>query len=379
MNVTLMHRDCEVLAFRLDAASGDVSEIRPLEHIELAPVGIRTDEGLSVFALTIFVHRRRIARKRKDLPRILDALKAAHPIELALRARGFSLTDQYWYRLEGDETTWAGSNFYDNEWDPSFARAVLHEDYWALARSDSFVPDVTCGGAARKAWVSNGFGPHMIKAPKHNDAEVYGEVLCSRMLSRMLDEGEYVPYELVNVGGRVYSTCPVIVRPGEDLVTPMAEKCNPADSRWWNSYEDLLARLRVANAGQACAKVAVVDALAFKGDSHSSNYGFIRNTEANVARLGPFFDLAGAFGTFSDNASCAASERNALRALRIAAKHSNLNPKWDYSWFDPSSLDGFADEIEESLSSCEGLSDSYPAIARQLFEMQLAYVTSTAE
>lgn len=391
-----MHCEDEVLAFDLDLATGNISNVHALDRADLAPLGVLDDEGVSDWALAQFVRRRSLLRFREDLPHILEALAASHPCELVVRTHGFSLSDQFWYRANGDTTTWAGSNFFDNGWDDAFGGAIIARDYDALAPADSFVPDLACGGGTRKAWLHTPDGPRLLKASYGGECEPVGEVLGARMLSRILDVGEYVPYELVSIGGGTYSSCPPVVNRDEDLLTPptilsdsarsQASIPPPAPGDWVGGVEELLESMGVANPRRAIAKAAVAESLLFKKDFHSGNYGFVRNAAgrnatghdatAGIARPAPFFDLAGSFGTFGIQHSHGAHRHRLTDGIRVATWYSNLDPSWDYLWFVPTALDGFGEELERGLAACRGLPSEYPAIARELFDMQLDYVCS---
>ena len=383
-DVTLMHREDEVLAFRLNVETGEVGDVRLLERADLAPLGVIDRTQRSRRALRTFVGRRHLARNRKDLPHILEALSASHPVQLAIRAHGFSLSDQYWYRMQGDTITWAGSNFFDNGWDDAFGKAALARDYRMLAHVDSFVPDLNCGGGARKAWLHAEDGARLVKAAFDGPCELVGEVLSSRMLSRMLGEGEYLPYEPVQIGKTTYASCPCMVNRNEDLLNPptilsatafeQSELPPHVPGDWKDGVMETLKSAGVARPLQAIAKMAVVESLLFKIDFHSGNLGLIRKADSGVMHPAPFYDLSGAFGTFGAQLSSKTHTDRAAAAMFTVAWYSNVDPSWDYSWFDPSRLDGFGDELELALSGCEEIPADYPAIAHELFDMQLNYV-----
>ena len=58
---------------------------------------------------------------------------------------------------------------------------------------------------------------------------------------------------------------------------------------------------------------------------------------------------------------------------------SELDPSWDYSWYNPRALEGFGEELEITLDAVEGIPKGYPKLVRQAFELQLGYVNETAE
>lgn len=384
MKLTLMHQESEVLSFELDVATGAVNDVRPLGRADLAPLGVFGEDGASSAALATFVERRSIPYFRKDLSLILNATSSASACELALRAHGLSLSDQYWYRPEGDATTWSTCNFFDNGWDDAFGRAVLRRDYDALAHADACVPDVTCFGAARKAWVHGAGGaPRLLKSSPRGVGSLFGEALAAQMLARILPPDEFVPYELMRIDGEVYSSCPAVVSRDEDLLTalPFSDKprvhgvmSDPAE--WRQGIWDLLTSTGAANPRQAVAKLAVAEALMFKEDLNPANYGVVRDAAHDSVRLAPLFDLTGAFGTFNKIITGAGTKGRMVAALYVVTRFRELDPTWDYSWLDLSALDGFGEELETGLLSCEELPRDYPALARELFEMQLDYVAS---
>ena len=149
MELTLMCQDLEVAAFELDLAAERVTNVRPLAHAQRAPLSIQLDGPNPADDLTRFARRRAISPWREDLSRILAATRAKSTLELALRARGLSLSDPYWYRAADDHSAWSSINFFENDWDPTFGESVLARNWAALATASCVVPDVTCAGFHR--------------------------------------------------------------------------------------------------------------------------------------------------------------------------------------------------------------------------------------
>ena len=69
-------------------------------------------------------------------------------------------------------------------------------------------------------------------------------------------------------------------------------------------------------------------------------------------RLAPILDLGGAFGS-SANGKKQLSNINQGTYMLIYFAYGNLDPKWDYSWYNPDSLTGFENDIKELLSKSE--------------------------
>ncbi len=62
----------------------------------------------------------------------------------------------------------------------------------------------------------------------------------------------------------------------------------------------------------------------------------------------------------------------------MARMFSELEPEWDYTWYDPRALEGFSKELEEAFSAIDGLPAGFPALVGQAFSIQLSYVNETA-
>ncbi|MCR5582117.1 MAG: hypothetical protein K6F70_00655 [Eggerthellaceae bacterium] len=385
MLVTLMRQDDEVLEFDFDVPSQAVRHVRLLASAELAPSGIADGSQRASERLAAFLRERAMSPQRPDFPDVLAATGAANALELALCAGGFSLSDRYWYRTPQSDRTWSASNFYDNAWDPTFSEALLACDYAALAQADVAVPDVTCGGTQRKAWVMREGVPHLLKASSDESGDdLVGGVLASRLLALLLQPGEFVPHELVRYGGATYSAAPLCLEGDVDLLSTAAlgnaEQRLASDGTWkrpqWDGVGRVLFALGVEDAPRALAKLAVVSSLCLYGDITASNLAIASDRATGELRLAPLYDLGGSFGTFNLDAARLAYANRQLALRFVGWGFRGLDPSWDYSWCDLAPLEGFGEAIEEAFAGCEALGDEFPAFARSLFELQLDYVAA---
>ena len=55
-----------------------------------------------------------------------------------------------------------------------------------------------------------------------NNQEPFNEVIATKLYERILNEGEYVPYFLINDNGKTYSACKTMVSTDEELVSGLA-------------------------------------------------------------------------------------------------------------------------------------------------------------
>ena len=82
------------------------------------------------------------------------------------------------------------------------------------------------------------------------------------------------------------------------------------------------------------------------------NISVIRNLKTKEIRIAPLYDLAGAFGS-TQRGKEFLSNLTRGSFLVVYFIYGNLDKNWDYSWFDPKTLDGFEDEIREILSKSD--------------------------
>lgn len=65
-----------------------------------------------------------------------------------------------------------------------------------------------------------------------------------------------------------------------------------------------------------------------------------------------------------------------LSVFFLIARFSDLEPSWDYTWYNGHALDGFEDEIEGLLTSSDAVPKLYASYVAQAFALQRAYVNS---
>lgn len=392
MELTLMCQDREVAVFELDLAAQRVTDVLPLAHAGQAPLSIRLEGPDPAEDLTRFLTRRALSPWRADLGHILSATHAANAIELALRAHGLSLSDPYWYRAADDGSAWQSLNFFDNDWDPTFGEAVVAQDWETLATASCMVPDVTCTGFAPKAWVPTATGPRLRKAAlAERGADPAGEVLASRLAALILPEGASLPYELEQRDGRLFSSCPLMVAPDEELVSARA-LCAPgprhgqAEGRTavWDepasaAYVAILDAVGVPHPWQLVCWLLTCATLAMQSDLHPGNCGIIHNVRTGAVRPAPLFDFGGCFGTSANRRGVEAAVAAPRLAERfLTARCRRLDPSWDYTWYDCHALDGFCQQLEQFLEQEAQLPPAYVSVVAELFEQQRAYVEGTA-
>ena len=356
----LMYKDYEVLSFEVDYVKRPkIKIIKELEHFDLAPYGVSKDNENNNTRLLRFFNSRKIAENRWDYDLIIKNTGVKDSFELAFKGHGLSLSNHYWFKRVGEDLKYDDINFFSNKWDDSFARAVISGKYEELSKCDLNVPDVVTQGWSAKGWIYDN-GPKLIKLGivKDHYEDSLGEVLASRLASRILKEDEVLKYDLIRVNDKYASICKPLVGIDEELV-PLSVvlpydlydlflgKNNNKDKN--REFFKRVSEYGMPELYELFVKISCLRSLCFISDLHFDNICVIRNTKTNKIKPAPIHDLAGAFGT-SRTGKEFISKLNKGSYFIIYFLFSFLESSWDYSWYDSSKLEGFENEIREILS-----------------------------
>ena len=391
MKRTLMFENRELLDFEMDPATGRarILDAPAEDDASLALFGLG---GLDAHAaLSALIRGRCLSRNREDLPEILDSFGARSEIELALKGRGASLTDRFWYRAPGSAERWEDVNFFDNDWDDAFRTATLTGDYDGLAACSPDVPDLTTRGYLRKAWDKRAEGIILLKGALREDgADHVGSLLGSKLGALLFGQNAYQPLSIEEHYRKSFSASPLMLSRDEELVQGfrLFAMCGMRSENAGDAMGtvrplglvDVFGRAGVANPSAHVAKMAAYNCLALLSDMHSGNFGVICNLQTGERRAASLFDYDRSFGLPSDeyplDAMCANPQ---LAALLCAQRFSDLDPSWDWSWYDPRALDGFEERIEEAYFPYRrNLPSSFVPLLVRLFVIQRSYVNEVA-
>lgn len=373
-----MFKDLEVLSFEVNYQNHKIKFLEKLEHFDKAPFGVKDDEDTEN-KLSRFFNHRLIASQRADYQKILDATKCQNEFELSFKGHGLSLSNHYWYKRNGETLKYSDINFFENKWDDTFGRAILSNDYEKLKTCDLNVPDIVTSGWGVKAWIYDN-GPKLYKLgiDYGHPEESICEVLASRCANRIFKEGEALKYELEYINGQYASVSPSIINIDEELI-PMSSflphdlyvvfKDRNIDKKNNKLFFDRLLELGHQELCEFFVKVSCLRTLCFVSDLHFDNLSAIRNMKTGALRVAPLYDLGGAFGS-SKSGKEFISNANKGTMLLIYFMFSNLDPSWDYSWYNPEKLIGFEDEIKEYLSKSDFYTPELIDCVIKIFQQQ---------
>lgn len=387
---TLMLKNRELLDFEIDTATGDVRILDAPDPED----GFLMSVGFGGPAREGFLKRsiwsRSIPAHRDDVIKVLDAFGARTTIALAFMGHGASLTDKLWYRAPGSTARWEDVNFYDNDWDDTYRTSILTHDYKKLASCLPDVPDITTGGQQRKAWERSGDCIQLVKEPLYESAcDLEGALLAEELCRLIFGQDVYQPLQVVERFGRRFAASPLMIGRNEELVQDArllamggfdaneAERLPGYASP--QSYVDIVSRAGLPDANTAVAKMFAFKCLVLLADTHAGNFGIVRDCETGECHPAPPFDYDRCFGFSRDkrfiDIMCAKPK---IASMLCGRNFSDLDPSWDWSWYDPKVLEGFEERIREAYAPLQGMPPTFGELVARLFIMQRNYVNDIA-
>lgn len=355
----LMFKNKEVLSFEVDYENSRVYFLKKLEYFDKAPIGLLKENIDLNLALNSFIDSRLISVNRYNYDDILKGTNSKDGFELSFKGHGLSLSNHYWYKKEGESLKYEDISFFKNKWDDSFARALLFDDYESLKNCDLNVPDIVTPGWANKGWIFEN-EPKLVKVGLVKDCfeDCLGEVLASRLAQRLFNEDEVVNYELRKIKDKYASVSSLIINEDEELI-PLSEilpaslymmyRAKNLDKTKNEEFYKLISENKLPGLYQFFVKIQCFRSLCCINDLHFDNLSVIRNVNTGKIRIAPLYDLAGAFGSSQKGRDFLKSFDKGSYLL-ISFVFGDLNPSWDYSWYNPNKLNGFEDEIRNILS-----------------------------
>lgn len=365
---TLMNKDVPVLSFDYSFENHKATRITRLHETNFAPLGLHDKRNeFTTAAINKWWRNRAIPPSRAQIDRLLENLQLDSTLVLAEKSFGLSLSDRYWLNDDDNPKRWEDINFFDNDFTDDLGFLTLGQDstgsspdapdYLSVTLSS---PNSTLGGDLLKKWKIIDGRRVLLKAGVGVfNQEPYNEVIATELHRRLMNEGEYLPYELFEDSRRVYSACENMLNDNEelvpawDLISNMKQPNHLSDLAFYvKRCEDL--ELDPDAVIESLAKMFVADFILANRDRHYRNFGIIRNVNTlQDTRLAPVFD----------SGSCLWSNAELLEApidFEYRAKpfkYQGMKPadqvklfKGHLEWLNLSALEGFPEVVAEILS-----------------------------
>ena len=331
------------------------------DNEDYAPFGLIKDDNIDKNQFNKWWKNRQIPASRYGLKEVLhksDIYDKDNFDLLDTKAYCLSLSDQYWVKRIDEYILWEGINFFDNDFSEDIGK-ILFAGGKTPVNLNLNTPDMTSNGNYEKRWKIIGGDRYLVKAGgKMINQEPFNEVIATKLYERILNDDEYVKYEIVYDDERAVSICKNFITTNTELIP--AWKINEyyevnEDENKYEHYIKCLNKLNIPNANLLVDKMIVCDFILANKDRHFNNFGVIRNVETlEFERVAPIFDN-GCSLWFDEN-DMYVGEFFLTKPFEEYEK-TQVSLVKNISWLDVSKLDGFVDEVKDILSSNKLLSD----------------------
>ena len=368
--LTLMCRDHEVAEFTWNHDRQAVTGKTHIIDAAHAPL-MSTDPSGNITRdrLSNWFKNRGIPDFRPDAA---DRLRAVgYPSAASLMASGFgaSLSDHYWIRPAGSASTWRDVNCFENDFSEELGELLLPHDASSVpsliekirGNADLLAssPDAALNGNLPKRWTIEGGQRMLVKSGRSSGRfqEPFNEKIASVLCSRLLDEGDYVAYELEDGGFMKWtSRCKPMTDQVTEFVPAWALLCSskrPSDLGLHDFYVSACAAHGL-DVREDVEKMLVIDYLMANFDRHWNNFGVLIDSESREwLRAAPVFDTGEAL--WCDRELSQPFDGYTIpRAGMMRPFARKIDEQLgrycrDLSWFDPSGLKGFSEEACDIL------------------------------
>lgn len=330
-------------------------------NLDYAPFGLIKNNNIDKSGFSKWWKNRQIPASRNRLKELLDKSDIYDKDNFDLldaKAYCLSLSDQYWVKRVDEDILWEDINFFDNEFSEDVGK-VLFDGLKTPVNLNLNTPDMTSNGNYEKRWKIIDGDRYLVKAGgKMINQEPFNEVIATKLYERILNDCEYVKYEIIYDGEREVSICKDFITIDTELIP--AWKINEyyevlEDENKYEHYIRCLNELKIPNANLLVDKMIVCDFILANKDRHFNNFGVIRNVETlEFERVAPIFDN-GCSLWFDEN-DMYVGEFFLTKPFEEYEK-TQISLVKNINWLDINKLDGFVDEVKEILSGNKLLSD----------------------
>lgn len=331
------------------------------DNEDYAPFGLIKDDNIDMNQFNKWWKNRQIPASRNGLKEVLyksDIYDKDNFDLLDTKAYCLSLSDQYWVKRVDEDILWEDINFFDNEFSEDIGKILFNGGKPALYLNLN-TPDMTSNGNYEKRWKIIDTDRYLVKAGgKMINQEPFNEVIATKLYERILNDDEYVKYEIIYDDKRAVSICKNFITKDTELIP--AWKINEyydvnEEENKYEHYVRCLNELNIPNANLLVDKMIVCDFILANKDRHFNNFGVIRNVESlTFEKVAPIFDNG--CSLWYDENDMYVGEFFLTKPFEEYEK-KQVNLVKNISWLDISKLDGFTDEVKDILLSNKLLSD----------------------
>ncbi len=352
---TLMNKNKKIFDFEYDTDYHMMSNVyrNYKDNEKYAPLGMIKNDEVDKNAFNKWWKNRQIPASRNNLKETLKKLNIYDSDNFDLlesKAYCLSLSDQYWVKRINDNITWDEINFFDNSFSEDIGKILFNGGKTTNELSLN-TPDMTSNGNYEKRWKIINGKRFLIKAGnKILNQEPFNEVIATKLYQRILNEDEYVKYELSTENNRIVSICENFITKDTELI-PAWKIMECFDIKSKNKYEHYvksLEKLNIKNARLLIDKMITCDYILANKDRHCNNFGVIRNVNTlKFERICPIYDNG--CSLWYDENDIYVGEFFLTKPF-LEHEVMQLDLVKDFDWLDISLLDGFDKEVKDILS-----------------------------
>ena len=245
------------------------------------------------------LRHRTIPKNRAFVHDILakSGLNLNRPLGIIDVCKGLSLNDCYWVVKDGDETSFAQANLYDNRFSNILA-GLAFTGYGSNVRASLFSsPEFTTNGMLRKCWRRIGGKVYLYKGGTEGAAnagnEPYSEFYAAQVAAAM--DIRAIPYGLSKWKGILCSTCELFTSK-EYAYLPIGHLVSKGGLEAVRAYYEKLGPEFV----NALNEMLVFDAVICNTDRHFGNFGVLVDNRTNaITSPAPLFDHGNSLFNFA--------------------------------------------------------------------------------
>lgn len=377
---TLMNKNKNIFDFEYDDEEHLIIKFERnyKENEDYAPFGLIQDGIINKNEFNKWWKNRQIPASRNGLKDVLNRSGIYNKENFDLldtKAYCLSLSDQYWVKRIDENIMWEDINFFDNEFSEDIGK-ILFDGGKTPLNLNLNTPDMTSNGNYEKRWKIIDGDRYLVKAGgKMINQEPFNELIATKLYERILNEDEYVKYDIIYDNNRAVSICKNFITKETELVP--AWKINEyyeftEDENKYEHYIRCLNNLKIKDANLLVDKMIICDFILANKDRHFNNFGAIRNVETlEFERIAPIFDNG--CSLWYDENDMYVGEFFLTKPFEEYEKNQ-LSLVKNVSWLDINKLNGFVDEVREILLSNKLLSkDRIEKIVEQI-KLRIEYV-----
>ena len=317
-------------------------------NLKYAPFGLIKDGIVNKNEFNKWWKNRQIPASRNGLKELIsddnfDLLDA--------KAYCLSLSDQYWVKKPNDNILWENINFFDNALSEDTGKILFNGGKTPMNLNLN-TPDMTSNGNYSKRWKIINGKRYLLKAgSKILNQEPYNELIATKLYERLLNEDEYVKYEIIYENNNAISVCENFINKDTELVP--AWKINDyfefkENENKYEHYIRCLEELKIKDSRKSVDKMIVCDYILANKDRHFNNFGVIRDINSlDFIKVAPIFDNG--CSLWYDENDIYVGEFFLTKPFE-EYENMQINLVKDFSFFDINKLEGFTKEVGKILS-----------------------------